>query len=126
MNQRVWSSPLLQPQASDFVTSDPEDSAILHQRRISGPSQKKICNLQCEVLRNKIGTIAKNDDGQVFIWKTLDRSAKSGGFAVVPHPAVAFIRIEKPSKTVRGGLTIGLSHSGHLDQRKRRLHVCFA
>ena len=88
--------------------------------------EKQICNFQREILRNNLSAITKNNDGQIVIGKALNCGAKSDGFAVVPHPAVAFIRIEKPSKAVRGGLTIGLSHSGHLDQRKRRLHFCFA
>ena len=55
--------------------------------------EKQICNFQREILRNNIRAIAKNDDGQIVIWETLDRSAKPDCLAIVPHAAVAFIRI---------------------------------
>src|SRR5512140_2758224 len=88
--------------------------------------KKQICNLQREILRNYTGEIAENDDGQIVIWKTLDCSAKPDGFAVVPHPAVSFVRIEKPSEAVGSRLAIGFPNSRRMDRHQGSLHLAFS
>ncbi len=55
--------------------------------------EKQICNFQREILRNNLSAITKNNDGQIVIGKALNCGAKSDCFAIVPHAAVAFIRI---------------------------------
>src|SRR6266581_5199832 len=61
-------------------------------------------NLQREFFRIEVGTVAKNDDGELVIEESLDHRAETHGASRVPHALVSLIRGKKPAEAVGDGL----------------------
>src|SRR5262252_6999367 len=83
----------------------------------------QLSNVRRQLLRAQIIPITQDDDCQVFIRESLDIGSKTCRRPRVPHPFPAFVRIEKPSESILGGLpVIRLGAARNLHRSNRSLH----
>ena len=62
--------------------------------------QIEIDQLQRQLARIDVGPIGEDDHCELVIRQPLNRGVEAAGVAIVPHPAMTFVWVEKPPEAV--------------------------
>src|SRR5271169_701165 len=90
-------------------------------RNCAGSAEIKVSCLERQVHRHQISAVREHDDREAIVREALNCGAKADSLAVVPHPATAFVWIQKPPEAIFSRRSRRLLHAavGHFDGCER-------
>lgn len=88
-------------------------------------SEEKISDTFGKVAWIQVGAIAEDNDRKAIASEALNAGTETNRFAVMPHPLVTFIGIQKPAKPVGGWLVVRADRTTARDGYRRQCGLHF-